>query len=41
LTSLQLVIALGRSAQAIERGGRPLLAEHGLGMTEFAVLAVL
>ena len=39
--TLQLVIALGRSYQAIERGVRPQLAEHGLGMTEFAVLEVL
>jgi len=39
--TLQLVIALGRSFQAIERGVRPHLAEHGLGMTEFAVLEVL
>ena len=39
--TLQLVIALGRSSQAIERGVRPHLAEHGLGMTEFAVLEVL
>jgi len=39
--TLQLLIALGRSAQAIERGVRPHLAEHGLGMTEFAVLEVL
>ncbi len=39
--TLELVIALGRSAQAIERGVRPHLAEHGLGMTEFAVLEVL
>jgi MarR family 2-MHQ and catechol resistance regulon transcriptional repressor len=39
--TLQLVIALGRSSQAIERGVRPHLAEHGLGLTEFAVLEVL
>jgi MarR family 2-MHQ and catechol resistance regulon transcriptional repressor len=39
--TLQLVIALARSYQAIERGVRPHLAEHGLGMTEFAVLEVL
>jgi MarR family 2-MHQ and catechol resistance regulon transcriptional repressor len=39
--TLQLVIALGRSYQAIERGVRPHLAEHGLGLTEFAVLEVL
>jgi MarR family transcriptional regulator, 2-MHQ and catechol-resistance regulon repressor len=39
--TLQLVIALGRALQALERGVRPHLAEHGLGMTEFAVLEVL
>jgi MarR family 2-MHQ and catechol resistance regulon transcriptional repressor len=39
--TLQLVIALGRTVQAIERGVRPELAESGLGMTEFAVLEVL
>jgi MarR family transcriptional regulator, 2-MHQ and catechol-resistance regulon repressor len=39
--TLKLVIALGRSYQAIERGVRPHLAEHGLSMTEFAVLEVL
>ena len=39
--TLQLVIALARSYQAIERGVRPHLAERGLGMTEFAVLEVL
>jgi MarR family transcriptional regulator, 2-MHQ and catechol-resistance regulon repressor len=39
--TLQLVIALGRTVQAIERGVRPHLAESGLGMTEFAVLEVL
>src|SRR5262249_36454218 len=39
--TLHLVIALGRSVQAIERGVRPHLAECGLGMTEFAVLEVL
>ena len=39
--TLQLVIALGRSVQAIERGVRPHLAECGLGLTEFAVLEVL
>jgi MarR family transcriptional regulator, 2-MHQ and catechol-resistance regulon repressor len=39
--TLQLVIALARSYQAIERGVRPHLAEHGLAMTEFAVLEVL
>jgi MarR family 2-MHQ and catechol resistance regulon transcriptional repressor len=39
--TLQLVIALARSYQAIEQGVRPQLAEQGLGMTEFAVLEVL
>lgn len=39
--TLQLVIALGRTVQAIERGVRPHLAECGLGLTEFAVLEVL
>src|SRR3954470_3436943 len=39
--TLQLVIALSRAFQALERGVRPHLAEHGLGLTEFAVLEVL
>ena len=39
--TLQLVIALGRSYQAIEQGVRPHLVESGLAMTEFAVLEVL
>jgi MarR family 2-MHQ and catechol resistance regulon transcriptional repressor len=39
--TLQLIIALGRALQAIERGVRPHLAQCGLGMTEFAVLEVL
>jgi MarR family 2-MHQ and catechol resistance regulon transcriptional repressor len=39
--TLQLVIALGRTTQAIERGVRTHLLESGLGMTEFAVLEVL
>jgi MarR family 2-MHQ and catechol resistance regulon transcriptional repressor len=39
--TLQLAIALGRTAQAIERGVRPQLAECGLGLTEFSVLEVL
>lgn len=39
--TLQLVIALGRAAKAIEKGVRPHLASHGLAMTEFAVLEVL
>jgi MarR family len=41
VATLQLVIALGRSVQAVERGVRPHLAECGLGLTEFAVLEVL
>jgi MarR family 2-MHQ and catechol resistance regulon transcriptional repressor len=39
--TLQLVIAIARSYQAIEKGVRPHLAGEGLGMTEFAVLEVL
>jgi MarR family 2-MHQ and catechol resistance regulon transcriptional repressor len=39
--TLQLVIALARSYQAIEQGVRPQLAAEGLGLTEFAVLEVL
>src|SRR6267154_4181263 len=39
--TLQLVIALSRAFQALERGVRPHLAEHGLSLTEFAVLEVL
>src|SRR5215211_7025706 len=39
--TLQLVIALGRTVQVLERGVRPHLAECGLGLTEFAVLEVL
>src|SRR2546427_3139986 len=39
--TLQLIIALGRALQAIERGVRPHLVQCGLGMTEFAVLEVL
>ena len=39
--TLQLVIALSRAFQALERAVRPHLAEHGLGLTEFAVLEVL
>src|SRR5882672_3819506 len=41
VATLQLVIALGRALQAIERQVRPHLAESGLAMTEFAVLEVL
>jgi MarR family 2-MHQ and catechol resistance regulon transcriptional repressor len=39
--TLQLIIALGRTMQAIERGVRPHLTASGLGLTEFAVLEVL
>jgi MarR family transcriptional regulator, 2-MHQ and catechol-resistance regulon repressor len=39
--TLQLIIALGRALQALERAVRPHLAQCGLGMTEFAVLEVL
>ena len=39
--TLQLVIALGRALQAIERSVRPHLVQSGLGLTEFAVLEVL
>ena len=39
--TLQLIIAIARSYQAIEQGVRPQLAEQGLGLTEFAVLEVL
>src|SRR6266849_5991952 len=39
--TLQLVIALGRSLQAMERFVRPHLATSGLAMTEFAVLEAL
>jgi MarR family transcriptional regulator, 2-MHQ and catechol-resistance regulon repressor len=39
--TLQLIIALGRALQAIERSVRPHLAECGLGLTEFAVLEAL
>jgi MarR family transcriptional regulator, 2-MHQ and catechol-resistance regulon repressor len=39
--TLQLVIAIARSFQAIEQGVRPQLAGQGLGLTEFAVLEVL
>src|SRR5688500_6235331 len=39
--TLQLIIALGRAVQAIERGVRPHLTECGLGLTEFTVLEVL
>jgi MarR family 2-MHQ and catechol resistance regulon transcriptional repressor len=39
--TLQLLIAIARSLQAVEQGVRPQLAEQGLGLTEFAVLEVL
>jgi MarR family transcriptional regulator, 2-MHQ and catechol-resistance regulon repressor len=39
--TLQLIIALGRALQAIERSVRPHLVESGLSLTEFAVLEVL
>lgn len=39
--TLQLVIAIARSYQAIEQGVKPQLVQRGLGMTEFAVLEVL
>jgi MarR family 2-MHQ and catechol resistance regulon transcriptional repressor len=39
--TLQLVIALGRALQAIERQVRPHLVQSSLAMTEFAVLEVL
>src|SRR5687768_15340245 len=39
--TLQLIIALGRALQAIERVVRPHLVQSGLGLTEFAVLEVL
>ena len=39
--TLQLIIALGRALQAIERAVRPHLVECGLSLTEFAVLEAL
>ena len=39
--TLQLIIALARALQAIERAVRPHLVESGLSLTEFAVLEVL
>jgi len=39
--TLQLIIALGRAVQALERSVRPHLAQFGLGLTEFSVLEVL
>ena len=39
--TLQLIIALGRAFQALERAVRPHLTQNGLSLTEFAVLEVL
>ncbi len=39
--TLQLVIALGRTLQALEKAARPHLATFKLGITEFGVLEVL
>ena len=39
--TLQLIIALGRALQALERSVRPHLTQSGLSLTEFAVLEVL
>ena len=39
--TLQLIIALGRTLQALERVVGPHLVESGLSLTEFAVLEVL
>ena len=39
--TLQLIIALGRALQALERAVRPHLTQSGLSLTEFAVLEVL
>jgi MarR family 2-MHQ and catechol resistance regulon transcriptional repressor len=39
--TLQLIIALGRALQALERTVRPHLTQSGLSLTEFAVLEVL
>ena len=39
--TLQLIIALGRALQALEQAVGPHLVEHGLSLTEFAVLEVL
>jgi len=41
VATLQLIIALGRSLQAIEQSVRPHLTDCGLSLTEFAVLEVL
>ena len=39
--TLQLIVALGRALQALERAVGPHLVQQGLSMTEFAVLEVL
>jgi MarR family 2-MHQ and catechol resistance regulon transcriptional repressor len=39
--TLQLIIALGRALQALEQAVGPHLVQHGLSLTEFAVLEVL
>ena len=39
--TLQLIIALGRALQALERAVGPHLVQQGLSLTEFAVLEVL
>src|SRR4051794_25482211 len=39
--TLQLIIALGRALQALEQFVGPHLVQHGLSLTEFAVLEVL
>ena len=39
--TLQLIIALGRALQALERTVGPHLTQSGLSLTEFAVLEVL
>lgn len=39
--TLQLIIALGRTLQVLEKGVKPHLATFELGITEFAVLEVL
>ena len=39
--TLQLIVALGRALQALERVVGPHLVQSGLSMTEFAVLEVL
>ena len=39
--TLQLIIALGRALQVLEQAVGPHLVQHGLSLTEFAVLEVL